>query len=63
MEGTAKPVFYQGTECGQTVEYSDSLLMFLIKERRPEYREHHKVEHTGAGGAPLTLKVEFVKPE
>lgn len=35
-EGTLKPVFYQGNECGRIREYSDTLLIFLLKARRPE---------------------------
>ena len=33
-------------------KYSDTLLMFMLKARRPDtYRE--RVEHTGAGGGPI----------
>jgi hypothetical protein len=39
FRGTRKPVFYKGAIAGYIREYSDVLLMFLIKERRPEYRE------------------------
>ena len=43
---------------------SDNLLMFLLKSKRPEvYRDHAKVEHTGPGGAPLEVRVSFVKPD
>ena len=37
QKGTRKPVFHQGRVCGHIKEYSDSLLMFLIKGKRPEY--------------------------
>lgn len=47
VEGTEKPVFYKGDECGAIREYSDNLLMFLIKKERPEYREAFKHEHSG----------------
>lgn len=47
-KGTNKPVFYQGVECGTIREYSDTLMIFLLKAARPEkYRERHEVEHTG----------------
>jgi hypothetical protein len=36
--GTLKPVYYQGVECGYVREYSDILLIFLLKARDPEYR-------------------------
>lgn len=40
VEGTKKPVFYQGKECGVTTEYSDTLLIFLLKGAKPEkYQE------------------------
>jgi hypothetical protein len=35
-EGTVKPVFYKGEECGGVREYSDTLLIFMLKARRPE---------------------------
>lgn len=70
VEGVRRPVLYQGEpardEKGKPVylhEYSDNLLMFLIKGARPnEYRDNAKVEHTGAGGAPLAIEVTFVRP-
>lgn len=37
--GVEEPVFYQGVECGAVTEYSDTLLMFLLKARNPaKYR-------------------------
>ncbi len=39
-------------------EYSDTLLIFLLKGLRPEkFRE--KFEHTGAGGGPIETRVTF----
>ena len=33
---------------------SDTLLIFMLKARRPEkYKDHYRHEHTGAGGSPL----------
>lgn len=44
-------------------KYSDNLLMFLIKGARPDvYRDNAKVEHTGAGGGPISLQVVFEAP-
>lgn len=31
VDGTEKPVFYKGDECGRITEYSNPLLMFLIR--------------------------------
>lgn len=39
VEGTVKPVFYQGEECGGIREYSDTLLLAMLKAKRIEYRE------------------------
>lgn len=38
--------------------YSDTLLMFLIKQRDPTFRENHKVEVTGQDGAPVSVEVK-----
>ena len=49
-EGTLKPVFYQGKMCGEIREYSDTLLIFLLKARRPEtYRERSDINSTVRG--------------
>lgn len=43
-EGTEKPVFYQGVECGTIREFSDTLTIFLLKGNRPDkYRERSEV--------------------
>jgi len=40
VNGTDKPVFYKGTKCGNIRDYSDTLLIFLLKGIRPDkYRE------------------------
>jgi hypothetical protein len=40
---------------------SDTLLIFLLKAKRPQvYRDNAVVEHTGAGGGPLEIRVRFV---
>jgi hypothetical protein len=40
VEGTLKPVYYQGVQIGEVREYSDALLMLLLKANRPgKYRE------------------------
>lgn len=57
-EGTEKPVFYQGMECGRVKEYSDQLAMLLLKGRRPhKFREN--VTLTGGDGGPI--QVEQIK--
>ncbi len=40
VEGTEKPVYYKGEVVGTIREYSDTLLIFLLKANRPEkYRD------------------------
>jgi hypothetical protein len=57
VDGTDKPVFYQGERCGEVREYSDSLLIFRLKARRPEiYRE--RFEHAADPGKPLTVVIK-----
>ena len=47
-EGTLKPVYQGGKLVGEIREFSDTLLIFLLKGKRPEvYRENVKVEHSG----------------
>lgn len=36
IEGTRKPVYYKGVRCGSIREYSDVLLIFMLKGHRPE---------------------------
>lgn len=58
--GVEKPVFQGGEEVGRVREFSDTLLIFLLKARRPDtYRENVRHEHTGAGGEPLQVRVQL----
>ena len=44
MFGVEQPVFYKGEVCGSVREYSDVLLIFLLKGLRPEvYRENRHI--------------------
>lgn len=53
-EGTLKPVFYKGEKCGSIREYSDTLLMFMLKARRPEkFKERSERQLTGKDGGPI----------
>jgi hypothetical protein len=54
IEGTLRPVFFRGEECGQIREYSDVLLMFMLKGLRPHvYRDNAHVTHAGDPAAPM----------
>lgn len=55
MVGVEEPIHYQGQRVDTVRRYSDTLLIFLLKGKRPEiYRE--RFEHTGAGGGPIQLQ-------
>jgi hypothetical protein len=61
--GVEEPVYYQGKRVDLIRKYSDTLMIFLLKGCRPEkYADHRRVEHTGEGGGPITLKHE-VSPD
>jgi len=56
VDGTAKPVFHQGMQCGTVQEYSDTLLIFMLKARNPaKYREKSETEVTVKGGVTILL--------
>lgn len=58
FEGTEKPVFHLGSECGTIREYSDTLTIFLLKGGKPEkYRERVSQELTGKDGGPVKTRV------
>lgn len=47
-KGTLKPVFYLGVKCGEIREFSDTLLIFRLKAKRPDlYRERASIDHSG----------------
>jgi hypothetical protein len=54
--GFSKPVWHKGKRVGVEQQYSDTLLIFMLKARRPDvYRE--RFEMTGKNGAPLVQPV------
>lgn len=66
-DGVLEPVFQGGRRVGLIRRYSDSLLPFMLKGRRPE-KFKDRVEQTGKDGQPLhpaappPLVVNFTKP-
>lgn len=53
-EGTLKPVYQGGKKVGTIREYSDTLLIFMLKGRRPDrFKDRMAAEHTGKGGGPI----------
>ena len=54
VQGVSKPVYQSGKKVGAVQEYSDTLLIFLLKGVRPnKFRDNVRHEHTGAKGGPI----------
>jgi len=57
-DGVDEPVFYQGKACGVVRKYSDTLLIFLLKGRRPEKYRDRPSHATGVpDDGPVFFKV------
>lgn len=55
-EGYDKPITFQGVVTDTVKEYSDTLLIFLLKGGKPDkYRERTSTELSGPDGGPLQL--------
>lgn len=53
-DGVLKPVYQQGRKVGTVREFSDTLLMFMLKARRPEtFKDRASHELSGPGGGPI----------
>jgi hypothetical protein len=62
VEGTEKPVMFQGKVVGVVKEYSDRMLELLAKGHMPHrYADKLKQEITGANGAPLMDNIEVAR--
>jgi hypothetical protein len=62
VSGTEKPIYHQGVAVGAVQEYSDTLLIFMLKARAPQkYRENinvtGRVEHVQMDAARKVLRV------
>lgn len=56
VQGVDKPVYQKGECVGYIREYSDTLLMFMLKGAKPEkYADRVKQEHSGADGGPIQI--------
>lgn len=52
--GTARGVYHQGKKIDTVMDYSDSLLIFLLKATRPgKFRESVDINHSGMVGTKL----------
>jgi hypothetical protein len=57
-EGTTKPVFQNGVKVGEIREYSDSLLLQLLKAHKPAmYRE--RLDERALGGFALNIQINL----
>jgi hypothetical protein len=58
-EGTLRPVYQGGKHVGDVREYSDTLLIFMLKARRPEkYRDNARMELAGDRKNPVFPSAE-----
>lgn len=56
VEGFDQPVYYCGREVGNIRKYSDALLKFLLRGRRPgKYQQPHMTEFAEAGDGPIGI--------
>jgi hypothetical protein len=62
-DGTLKPVFQGGEKCGEIREYSDTLLIFLLKGHRPaRFRETVRQEQQHSGEVLIRVKYDDALP-
>lgn len=62
VEGTDKPVTYQGVITATFREYSDRMLELLLKAHRPEkFKDRVSNEHTGKDGGPIKTEVTRIE--
>lgn len=62
-EGVDKPVFYKGKECGAIREFSDTLMMFLLKGMMPaKYRDRTETTLQNPDGTAILagLQISYV---
>jgi len=57
MQGVETPVYFAGKKIGELRKYSDALLMFLLRGRRPEkYRERLTTDFANTGIGPIGME-------
>jgi hypothetical protein len=58
-DGVSEPVFYKGDIVGHVQRHSDTLMIFLLKARRPEkFKGRVATELTGKDGGPIEHEVK-----
>src|SRR5207237_5176135 len=63
VEGVEKPIFHQGIEIARIREYSDTLLLALLKARVKEFREASRIEVSGPQGGPVPIQMQDRRQE
>jgi hypothetical protein len=64
VKGDEEDVWHNGEVVGRRRRKSDTLLIFMLKGKRPHvYRDNASLEVTGKDGADLAINLTFVKPE
>jgi transposase-like protein len=60
VEGVTEPLVSAGKRVCDTTKFSDTLLIFMLKARRPEkYRDNVRVEHSGTVQHEVSLPTEI----
>lgn len=62
-EGVLRPIYQGGKLRGKVKDYSDTLLIFFIKARNPEFRENGKVIIQGGGQDAPPVMLDLRKPD
>lgn len=58
-DGLLRPVYYEGKKVGSVREYSDTLMIFLLKAHNPQkFRENHHHKHVIE---PVAVRHDFSK--
>jgi hypothetical protein len=57
VTGTTKGIWWQGARVGEEQQWSDSLLLALLKAKRPQqYGDASRIQLTGAEGGPVKIE-------
>lgn len=64
VEGTQKPVYHNGKVVGYVTEYSDTLLIFLLKGARPQkYRDNAQLTYNDNRDQDHSQVLNVITPE
>lgn len=64
FEGVRKPVFQGGKRVGHIQEYSDTLLIFMLKGRRPErFKDRAVIDHGNKDEKPFVVEAPATADE